>query len=60
VPLIARLRWTNLNAYADEVAAARIYAGFHYRFSTVVGQEGRRIGTRTVKTVMRPVEVSQR
>jgi hypothetical protein len=24
-------RWTNLNAYADEVAAARIFAGFHYR-----------------------------
>src|SRR5262249_52344183 len=38
-------RWTNLNAYADEVAAARIAAGFHYRFSTVVGQGmGRQIG----------------
>jgi len=38
-------RWTNLNAYADEVAAARIAAGFHYRFSTVVGQDmGRQIG----------------
>jgi hypothetical protein len=34
-----------LNAYADEVAAARIAAGFHYRFSTVVGQDmGRQIG----------------
>ena len=27
-------RWTNVWAYADEVALARIYAGFHYRFST--------------------------
>jgi len=32
-------QWTNLNAYADEVAAARIAVGFHYRFSTTVGQE---------------------
>jgi hypothetical protein len=38
-------RWTNVWAYADEVAAARIYAGFHYRFSTRVGQDmGRNIG----------------
>src|SRR5262245_35817033 len=50
-------RWTNLNAYADEVAAARIAAGFHYRFSTVVGQHmGRQIGVHTVKTIMQPLE----
>ena len=50
-------RWTNLNAYADEVAAARIAAGFHYRFSTVVGQDlGRQIGVHTVKTIMQPGE----
>jgi hypothetical protein len=49
-------RWTNLHAYADEVAAARIAAGFHYRFSTVVGQDmGRQIGAHTVKTVMQPL-----
>jgi PAP2 superfamily len=49
-------RWTNLKAYADEVAAARIFAGFHYRFSTVVGQDmGRQIGIHTVKTIMQPV-----
>jgi hypothetical protein len=48
-------RWTNLKAYADEVAAARIFAGFHYRFSTVVGQDmGRQIGIHTVKTIMQP------
>ena len=49
-------RWTNLNAYADEVAAARIAAGFHYRFSTVVGQDmGRQIGLHAVKTIMQPL-----
>src|SRR6202030_1745528 len=49
-------RWTNLNAFADEVAAARIAAGFHYRFSTVVGQDmGRQIGVHTVKTLMQPL-----
>jgi hypothetical protein len=48
--------WRNLNAYADEVAAARIAAGFHYRFSTVVGQDmGRQIGIHTVKTIMQPL-----
>jgi PAP2 superfamily len=37
-------RWTSLQAYSDEVAMARIYGGFHYRFSNVVGQDmGRKI-----------------
>ena len=49
-------RWTNLHAYADEVSAARIAAGFHYRFSTVVGEDmGRQIGTHAVKTIMQPL-----
>jgi hypothetical protein len=49
--------WTNLDVYADEVATARIAAGFHYRFSTVVGKEmGRQIGAHAVKTVMQPLE----
>ena len=49
-------RWTNLNAYADEVAVARIAAGFHYRFSTVVGQDmGRQIGLHAVKAIMQPL-----
>jgi hypothetical protein len=49
-------RWTNLNAYADEVAAARIAAGFHYRFSTVVGQDmGRQIGIHTVNAIAQPL-----
>jgi len=49
-------RWTNLYTYADEVAYARIWAGFHYRFSTQVGQQmGRKIGQYVVQNVMQPV-----
>jgi len=48
-------RWTNLKALVDEVSEARIWAGFHYRFSTRVGTEmGRKIGQYTVITVMQP------
>jgi hypothetical protein len=51
-------RWTRLE---DEVSNARIWAGFHYRFSTMVGQDmGRKIGELTVATQLRgPVAVSQ-
>jgi hypothetical protein len=48
-------RWTNLGEFADEVASARIWAGFHYRFSTRVGTDmGRKIGEYVVKSVMQP------
>src|SRR5215203_7518316 len=30
-------RWTNMTAFTEEIANARIWAGFHYRFSTRVG-----------------------
>jgi hypothetical protein len=55
-------RWANLDAYADEVAGARIAAGFHYRFSTVVGQGmGRQIAAHTVETILQPLgQVSAR
>jgi hypothetical protein len=47
-------RWTRFQDYSDEVALARIYAGFHYRFSTEVGKEmGRKIGALTVTTQLR-------
>jgi hypothetical protein len=53
-------RWTNVWAYADEVSLARIYAGFHYRFSTQVGQDmGRQIGRLVAQTLMREVNVAQ-
>jgi hypothetical protein len=44
-------RWTRLQDYADEVAVARIYGGFHYRFSNNAGQDmGRKIAELAVKT----------
>jgi len=53
LPGVSR-KWTSVKAYNDEVAAARIYAGFHYRFSTIVGQEmGRKIGDLVVQTQLR-------
>jgi hypothetical protein len=49
-------RWTSLDALCEEVSNARVWAGFHYRFSTVVGTEmGRRIGDYVVRNVMQPV-----
>jgi hypothetical protein len=48
-------RWTNLTAFAEEVANARIWAGFHYRFSTRVGTGmGGQIGEYVAKNVMQP------
>jgi hypothetical protein len=50
-------RWTNLNAYTDEVAEARICAGFHYRFSTIAGRQmGRDIGSYAAKTILLPLQ----
>jgi hypothetical protein len=52
-------RWTNMTAFADEVANARIWAGFHYRFSARVGTEmGYQIGEYAVRNVMQPVVTS--
>src|SRR6266436_6198827 len=54
-------RWTNMTAFAEEVANARIWAGFHYRFSTRVGTAmGLQIGEYVVKNVMQPVVTSSR
>jgi hypothetical protein len=53
-------RWTNVRAYNEEVSHARIWAGFHYRFSTRVGRDmGRKIGEYVVKNVMQPVETAR-
>ena len=53
-------RWTNIRAYTDEVSQARIWAGFHYRFSTRVGQEmGRKIGQYVVTNLMQPAAVAE-
>jgi hypothetical protein len=51
-------RWTNLRTFSNEVSEARIWAGFHYRFSTKVGQDmGFQIADYVVKNFMQPVAV---
>ena len=53
-------RWTNLNAYTDEVAEARICAGFHYRFSTIAGRQmGRDIGMYAANTILMSVPATR-
>lgn len=53
-------RWTSIRAYTDEVSQSRIWAGFHYRFSTRIGQAmGRKIGQYVVENVMQPATVAQ-
>jgi hypothetical protein len=47
--------WTRLDAYTNEVANARTWAGFHYRFSNEAGKDmGRKIGELTVATKLKP------
>jgi hypothetical protein len=47
---------TNLNAIADEIALARIYAGFHYRNSAEVGRAmGQKIGDYVVANALQPM-----
>ena len=42
-------------ALTEEVANARVWAGFHYRFSTRVGTVmGRQIGEYVARSVMQP------
>jgi len=54
-------RWTNTAALTEEVANARIWSGFHYRFSTRVGTNmGRQIGDYVVKSVMQPATMGSR
>jgi hypothetical protein len=44
-------KWTRLQDYSDEVANARVYAGFHYRFSAEAGKDmGKKIAELTVST----------
>jgi hypothetical protein len=52
-------RFNSLRAFTDEVANARIYAGFHYRFSTIAGREmGQKIGAYVVKSMMQPAQTA--
>jgi hypothetical protein len=52
-------RWTKLQDYADEVAVARIYGGFHYRFSNLAAQDmGRKIAELAVQTRLRSLSAA--
>jgi hypothetical protein len=53
--------WTNMNAFLEEIASARIWSGFHYRFSTRVGTDmGLQVGDYVVKRVMQPLAAGSR
>ena len=53
-------RFTNIRAYNDEVSYARIWAGFHYRFSVRVGQDlGRKVGQYVAQAVMQPAVTAE-
>jgi hypothetical protein len=48
-------KWPNIKAYAEEVSAARIYGGLHYRNSTVVGKAmGKKIGELACQNYLKP------
>jgi hypothetical protein len=54
-------RWNNLHEFVQEVSQARIWAGFHYRFSTRAGEDmGQQIGEYVVRNFMQPVSVATR
>ena len=49
-------KWTRIEDYMQEPSNARIWAGIHYRFSTVIGADmGRRIGEQAVREYLRPL-----
>ena len=49
-------RWNNTREYVEEVSAARIYGGVHYRTSAVAAQEmGRKIAELALRERMRPL-----
>ncbi len=49
-------KWTSLTAFSKEVSEARIWAGFHYRFSTRVGEDmGLKIGNYVAENIMQPI-----
>src|SRR5262249_38698736 len=49
--------WTNMTAFTDEIANARIWAGVHYRFSTRLGTEmGLQIGECVATKLMQPTD----
>jgi hypothetical protein len=53
-------RWTNLWTMTKEVSEARIWAGFHYRFSTRTGEDmGRKVGQYVAQNVLKRAKVAE-
>jgi hypothetical protein len=54
--LTAERHWPTIQAFADEVSAARIFGGIHFRNSTEVAKRmGAQIGELVVQTSLKPV-----
>ena len=54
-------RWTNVRDFCREIAEARIWAGFHFRFSTRVGQDmGLKTGQYVTRSILQPTAKSTR
>ncbi len=52
-------KFTSIQALNDEIAGARIYAGFHYRNSTVVGSDlGLKVGTYVAQNALQPLKIA--
>jgi hypothetical protein len=52
-------RWTNLWALSKDVSEARIWAGFHYRFSTRAGEDmGRKVGQYVAGNILKRAKVA--
>jgi hypothetical protein len=48
-------KWASIQGWAEEVSAARIYGGIHYRNSTVVGKDmGKKIGELALRNYLMP------
>ena len=48
-------KWASIQEWAEEVAAARIYGGIHYRNSTVMGKDmGKKVGELAVRNYLKP------
>jgi hypothetical protein len=53
-------KWERIEDYVQEVNDARVWAGVHYRFSTIVGADmGRKIGELAVRDFMKPRQAVQ-
>jgi hypothetical protein len=54
-------KWNSIKEWKEEVSAARVYGGIHYRNSTVVGREmGSKIGQRAIQNYLTQLQEPRR